>query len=131
MKRNKHTTKFFLTESSHAYVVKYRSSRRADTEKETGSDDVSSGEPGLAGSSSSPVVGDGSHHRGGQGQVCQERDGVMTITSETRTLGRGPVLGDVRRQEGGDGVKNGASGRIGPGRSGRQKKWDLMDRCEN
>jgi hypothetical protein len=55
----------------------------------------------------------------------------MTITSETRTLGRGPVLGDVRRQEGGGGVKNGASGRIGPGRSGRQKKRDLMDRCEN
>jgi hypothetical protein len=60
-----------------------------DTEKDTGWDDVSSGEPGLAGSSSSPAVEDGSHHRGGQGQVCQERDGVMTITSETRTLGRG------------------------------------------
>jgi hypothetical protein len=46
-------------------------------------------------------------------------------------VGKGPVLGDVRRQDGGGGVKNGASGRIGPGRSGRQKKWDLMDRCEN
>jgi hypothetical protein len=43
---------------------------------------------------------------------------------------KGPWSGDVR-QEGGGSVKNGASGQIGSGRPGRQKKWDLMDRCED
>ena len=70
-----------------------------DTEKEAGSDDVSSLEPGLAGLSSSPVVVSGS--------------------------------GNFRRQEGGDGVKNGAPEGIGPGRPGCKKKWDPMDRCED
>jgi hypothetical protein len=40
-------------------------------------------------------------------------------------------LGDVRCQEGGGGVKNGAPGQIGPGRPGCKKKWDPMDRCED
>jgi hypothetical protein len=71
-----------------------------DTEKETGSDDVSSWEPGLAGSPSSPVVGDGSHRRGERGWVYQERDGVMTITSGARTLGRsqGQATSGVRKE---------------------------------
>ena len=43
---------------------------------------------------------------------------------------KGPGSDDVR-QEGGGSVKNGASGWIGSGRPGRQKKWDLMDRCED
>jgi hypothetical protein len=46
-------------------------------------------------------------------------------------VGKGPGSGDVRRQEGGGGVKNGARGRIGPGRPGCKKKWDPMDRCED
>jgi hypothetical protein len=93
------------------------------TEKEAGSDDVSSREPGLASSSSSLVVGDGSRlPRAGWCHDDNERD---------KDIGKGSGSGDVRRQEGGGGVKNGASGRIGSGRPGRQKKWNMMDKCED